>query len=71
MLKDGSKRFGELKKGIPDISEKMLIQSLKNMTENKFISRKDFKTVPPKVEYSLLPKGKKTLKIMDIISTLK
>jgi DNA-binding HxlR family transcriptional regulator len=70
MLKDGPKRFGELKKLIPDISEKMLIQNLKNMAENRFISRKDFRTIPPKVEYSLLEKGKLSLKIIDIISTL-
>jgi DNA-binding HxlR family transcriptional regulator len=69
-LKEGPKRFGELKKEIPDISEKILIQTLKNMAENKFISRKDFKTIPPKVEYSLLKKGKSTLGIIDIISKM-
>jgi DNA-binding HxlR family transcriptional regulator len=69
-LKDGPKRFGELKRLIPDISEKMLIQSLKILAENKFISRKNFKTIPPKVEYSLLKKGKQALKIIDVISEM-
>lgn len=62
-----NKRFWELKKLIPDISEKMLIQTLRILEDNKFIKRKDFKTVPPKVEYSVL---KDWEDILDIVSTL-
>lgn len=69
-LKNWPKRFGEFKKIIPDISEKMLIQNLKILKENNFIKRKDFKTIPPKVEYSNLIKWNKTLWIVDIILEL-
>lgn len=66
-LKKRNLRFGEIKREIPDISEKMLIQTLRLLVENNFISRKDFKFVPPKVEYKILKKGKKAVKIIDII----
>ena len=51
------------------ISEKILIELLKSLVEHGFISRKDFNTVPPKVEYSLLEDGKKALKILDVIDS--
>lgn len=62
-----SKRFWELKKLIPDISEKMLIQTLRMLEENNFIKRKDFKTIPPKVEYSALKEWKE---VIEIVSSL-
>lgn len=60
----GKKRFGELKRGIPEISEKMLIQELKLLTQNKVIKRKSYHEVPPRVEYSLTALGLKTLPIL-------
>ncbi len=62
-----AKRYGELKKEIPDISEKMLIQTLRLLEDNKFIQRKDYKKIPPKVEYSLLKNGKDSLKVVDAL----
>ncbi|MGD9210640.1 MAG: helix-turn-helix domain-containing protein [Desulfobacteraceae bacterium] len=50
-------RFGELKKAIPQISEKMLIQRLRELEADGMIHRKVFKQVPPKVEYSLTDLG--------------
>jgi DNA-binding HxlR family transcriptional regulator len=46
------RRYGELKRLMPGISEKMLIQSLKQMERDGIIDRHDFKQVPPHVEYS-------------------
>jgi DNA-binding HxlR family transcriptional regulator len=48
-------RLSQLKKQIPDISEKMLIQELKNLIDSKLIERKNFGEVPPRVEYELKP----------------
>ncbi len=64
------RRFGELKKIIPTISEKMLIQELKRLAEANMIKRKAYKEIPPKVEYSLTTRGKKLLPIINEISKL-
>ena len=52
-----SKRFNELKRAIPDISEKVLIDKLKLLEHAGFISRKDYKEIPPRVEYALTKNG--------------
>lgn len=62
-----TKRFGEFKKGIPEISEKMLIQELKFLTQNGILNRVSYPVVPPKVEYSLTDQGLKILPILDQI----
>lgn len=51
------RRFGELRRQIPGISEKMLIQNLKELESDGIVSRKDFKEVPPRVEYALTSFG--------------
>jgi len=51
------RRFGELKREVPGISEKMLIQSLKEMERDQIVLRRDFQEVPPRVEYSLTEFG--------------
>jgi len=56
-LSDGSKRYGELKRLLPNTSEKMLIQSLKQLEGNGLIARNAQPTIPPKVEYSLTEYG--------------
>ena len=54
----GTKRYGELKKAIPPISEKMLIQTLKELEGDGLIIRKAMPVIPPHVEYSLTAAGK-------------
>jgi DNA-binding HxlR family transcriptional regulator len=49
----GPRRFGELKRLVPGISEKMLIQQLRQMEADGIVRRKVYHEVPPKVEYSL------------------
>ncbi len=61
------KRFGELKRQIPTISEKMLIQELKKLTEATILHRKAYPEIPPRVEYYLTDRGKKVLPIIDEI----
>lgn len=62
-----TRRFGELKRLIPAISEKMLIQELKHLAKAKIVIRKAYKEIPPKVEYSLSENGKKVLPIIGHI----
>lgn len=50
-------RFGELKRLQPEISEKMLIQHLREMEADGIIHREVFHQVPPRVEYSVTPEG--------------
>jgi DNA-binding HxlR family transcriptional regulator len=52
-LVSGAKRYYELKNAIPEISEKMLFQHLKELETDEIISRKATDSVPPQVEYSL------------------
>ena len=66
-LQDGPLRFGELKKSIPGITEKMLIQQLKKFESNHIIIRTVYPQVPPKVEYALTPDGKNLKTIMTLI----
>lgn len=57
ILRQGTKRFSELRKEIDGMSERMLSQTLQYLEQDKMIQRKDFQTVPPHVEYSLTDLG--------------
>lgn len=56
-LRQAPRRFGELRREVHGISEKMLIQHLKEMELDGIVTRKDYKQVPPRVEYSLTEFG--------------
>lgn len=56
-LMSGPKRYSELKRGIPPITEKMLIQHLKQLQEDKLVLRDMKEVMPPVVTYSLSPSG--------------
>jgi DNA-binding HxlR family transcriptional regulator len=62
-------RYGELKRAIPGISEKVLIQELNSLIENNLVVKKSFQEIPPKVEYSLTKKGIRTLPIAEKLAT--
>ena len=63
-LMSGTKRYGELKRVIPNISEKMLIQHLKELEADKLVHRKAMPVLPPHVEYSLTDQGKELMPIL-------
>ena len=57
-LKDGKRRYSELKREIPGITEKMLIQHLKELEQDQLVLRESLPVVPPHVTYSLTRSGK-------------
>jgi DNA-binding HxlR family transcriptional regulator len=64
-LLSGTKRYGELKKSIPNITEKMLIQQLRQLEADQLIERKVMPVLPPHVEYSLTDAGNALAPILD------
>ena len=64
-LMSGTKRFGELKKSIGSVSQKVLTAQLRAMEENGLVSRKVYAEVPPRVEYSLTALGQSLQPILD------
>ena len=64
-LMNGTKRFGELKKSIGKISQKVLTSNLREMESDNLINRKVYAQVPPKVEYSLTKTGESLKPVID------
>lgn len=61
------KRYSELQKDIPHISQKMLTTTLKKLEEDGFISKQVFKQIPSHTEYKLTAKGKMAIKVIKVI----
>lgn len=68
-LRDDTKRFNELKRLIPGITQRMLTKQLKELEMDQIISRKVFPEVPPKVEYSLTTFGTTLIPTLDALQT--
>lgn len=64
-LMPGTKRFGELKKSIGTVSQKVLTAQLRAMEESGLVHREVYAEVPPRVEYSLTELGKSLKPILD------
>ena len=64
-LMDGTKRFGELKKSIGTVSQKVLTAQLRDMEEKGLLTRKVYAEVPPRVEYTLAETGCSLKSILD------
>ena len=64
-LRSGTRRFGELKKSVTGISQKVLTANLRNMEENGLLTREVFPEVPPRVEYTLTKLGHSMEPILD------
>ena len=64
-LMPGTKRFGELKKSIGHVTQKVLTVQLRDMEEKKLLTRKVYAEVPPRVEYTLTETGYSLKPILD------
>ena len=64
-LLPGKKRFGELKKSLGKVSQKVLTAQFRDMESNGLVSRKVYPEVPPRVEYSLTELGQSLKPILD------
>jgi DNA-binding HxlR family transcriptional regulator len=60
-------RFSELERAIPNVTQKMLGQQLRQMEKDGIVVRKVYRQVPPKVEYSLTPWGQALCPALDAI----
>ena len=67
LLHGGTKRFGELKKLIPGITQRMLTMQLRELEEEDIILRQVYAEVPPRVEYSITEYGRSLYPILEQI----
>lgn len=67
-LAKGEQRFGQLRKLMPKITQKMLTQQLRSLEKNGIINRTAYPEVPPVVEYSLTEIGKKLIPSFDSLN---
>ena len=68
-LLDGTKRFGELKRSLGSISQKVLTSNLREMEERGLVERRVYPEVPPRVEYSLTEAGASLRPVIDAMRT--
>ena len=68
-LMPGTKRFGELKKSVGNVSQKVLTAQLRAMEESGLVHREVYAEVPPRVEYSLTELGQSLKPILDSMWT--
>lgn len=66
-LSQESLRFSEIKRKLPDVTQKMLTQQLRSLEEDGLINREVYPVVPPKVEYSLTHLGKGIIPILEMM----
>ncbi|MDF2661113.1 MAG: HxlR family transcriptional regulator [Paenibacillus sp.] len=64
---EGTKRFSELKKRIPSITQKMLTNQLRELEEDQLVARKVYAEVPPRVEYTLTSYGESLMPILQMM----
>lgn len=67
-LREGQKRYNELKKAIPPITEKMLIQHLKQLEADQLVVRKVIEVMPPHVQYDLSDAGRELIPALNALA---
>ncbi len=68
-LLTGTKRFGELKKSVTGITQKVLTTTLRNLEKDGLVTRKVYNTIPPKVEYTLTDVGYSLLPVLNAMAS--
>ncbi len=66
-LLDGKKRFNELRRLMPSITQRMLTLQLRQLEQDQLINRKVYPEVPPKVEYTLTKRGKSLETVLHLM----
>lgn len=65
----GPTRYGELKRAVRDVSDKVLIQQLKELEGDGVLRRNDYREVPPRVDYTLTPLGRSLAQALEPLCT--
>ena len=65
LIQGGPTRYGELRRAIRDVSDKMLIQQLKELQADGMVKRTDYGEIPPRVDYALTPLGQSLAKALE------
>ena len=65
LMEFGTVRFNEMKRYLKNITDKTLSANLKELEADRLIVRKEYPQIPPKVEYSLSPRGESLMKVLD------
>ncbi len=68
LVRYGRRRFGELKKSIPAINERMLTRQLRELESDGLIFREVYAEVPPRVEYGLSENGETLIPILNLLA---
>jgi DNA-binding HxlR family transcriptional regulator len=68
LFSNGTMRFSELQKAIPDITKKMLTQQLRELEYHDIIHREVYRQVPPKVEYSITAYGQRMAPLLQAMN---
>ena len=61
------RRYGDIKRDVPEITDMMLSQSLRELTSDGLIERRQFQEIPPRVEYNLTAMGKSLLPVIETL----
>nr|WP_300919812.1 winged helix-turn-helix transcriptional regulator [uncultured Dubosiella sp.] len=64
-LMEGTRRFGQLKKSVGNVNQKVLTAQLRSMEQDELLTRKVYAEVPPRVEYTLTVRGRSLKPILD------
>lgn len=68
-LLEGTKRFGELRKSVGDVSQKVLTANLRSMEQDGLLTRRVYAEVPPRVEYTLTETGMSLRPVLDAMQS--
>ena len=63
----GTKRYGELHRALHGVTHKMLTQQLRELERDRVLTRKVYQQVPPKVEYTLTPSGRRLAPLLTVM----
>lgn len=68
-LSEGVRRNGQLRRAIPEVTQKMLTQQLRELEDDGLVEREIFPVVPPRVDYMLTDLGKSVLPVLDAMAS--